>query len=375
MLQGHDAGATRARARQEADMRRRDVLGAAGSIAAGGYLAAPAVAQSIRQLTMVTSWPADSAGLQPSAERMARAIGIASGGRIMIKVLPAGALVAAFDTFDAVGSGVADMYHSAEYYWERKSPAFSFFAAVPFGFTADELFAWVQYGGGQELWDALAAPFNIKPFLACNTGCQMGGWSTREIAPPEGFKGLRYRMPGMGGEVLRRMGAIVLSLPGGEILQAFRSGAINATEWVGPWLDMDFGLHKVADHYYYPGFHEPGTALALGMNRRIWESLDETSQRVIEEATAAEYLRSLAEFNANNAWSLRKLRDEGSVKILKFDASILKDFVRFSRDVVAEAGAGDELSRKIYASYQDFRAPIVDWSSLADSAFLQARDL
>lgn len=356
-------------------MRRRDILGAAGALATGAGLAAPAIAQRIRQLSMVTSWPAGSAGLQPSAERLARAIGAATGGRLAIRVYPSGALVGALDTFDAVANGVADMYHSAEYYWDKKSPAFAFFAAVPFGFTADELFAWVQYGGGQELWDALAEPFNIKPLLACNTGCQMGGWSTREIAPPDGFTGLRYRMPGMGGEVLRRMGAIVVNLPGGEILQAFRSGAINASEWIGPWLDMDFGLHKVANHYYYPGFHEPGTALALGMNRGVWEGLDESDRRLIEDATAAEYLRSLAEFNANNAWSLRKLRADGAVKILKFDDAILKEFVRLSRDVVAEAGAGDTLSKRIYASYRDFRTPIVDWSDLAESAFLAARRL
>jgi TRAP-type mannitol/chloroaromatic compound transport system substrate-binding protein len=356
-------------------MRRREIFGAAGALVAGAGLAAPAIAQRTRQLTMVTAWPAGSAGLQSSAERLARAIGGATGDRLAIRVHPAGALVGALETFDAVASGVADMYHAAEYYWERKSSAFAFFAAVPFGFTADELFAWVQYGGGQQLWDALAAPFNIKPLLACNTGCQMGGWSTREIAPPDGFSGLRYRMPGMGGEVLRRMGAIVVSLPGGEILQAFRSGAINASEWVGPWLDMEFGLHKVADHYYYPGFHEPGTALALGINRGVWESLDESDRRVLEDAAAAEYLRALAEFNANNAWSLRKLRADGAVKILKFDDVLLKEFVRLSRDVVAEAGSGDELSRRIYASYQDFRAPIVGWSDLAERAFLLARGL
>ena len=357
-------------------MRRRDILGGAGALAAGAGLAAPAIAQQrTRQLSMVTAWPAGSAGLQTSAERLARAIGVATGGRLAIRVYPAGALVGALETFDAVANGVADMHHTAEYYWEKKSPAFAFFAAVPFGFTADELFAWVRYGGGQELWDELSAPFNIKPLLACNTGCQMGGWSTREIAPPDGFKGLRYRMPGLGGEVLRRMGAIVVTVPGGEILQAFRSGAINASEWVGPWLDMDLGFHKVAGYYYYPGFHEPGTGLALGLNRGVWESLDESDRRVIEDASTAEYLRSLAEFNANNAWSLRKLRAESTVKILKFDDAILKEFVRHSRDVVAEAGAGDELSRKIYASYQGFRTSILDWSGLAESAFLHARGL
>jgi TRAP-type mannitol/chloroaromatic compound transport system substrate-binding protein len=358
-------------------MRRRDVLSTAGSFAAGAALGfpAPAMAQGIRQLKMVTDWPAGSAGLQASAARLAQRIGVATGGRIDIKVFPAGALVSAFETFDAVGTGVADMYHSAEYYWERRSPAFNFFAAVPFGFTADELFAWMQYGGGQDLWDALSGQFNIKPFLCCNTGCQMGGWSTREIAPPDGFKGLRYRMPGLGGEVLRRMGAIAVSLPGGEIVRAFNSGAIEATEWVGPWLDMDLNLHKAAGYYYYPGFHEPGTGLTLGINRRVWESFDASDRRLIEDAAAAEYLRALAEFNAHNAWSLRKLRDEGGIKILKYDDSFLKEFLRLSKDVVAEAGSRDELSRKIYASYQQFRAPILGWSDIAERAFLHARGL
>lgn len=358
-------------------MKRRDFLNVAGSFASGAALSlpAPAIAQGIRQLTMVTDWPANSPGLQSSAARLARTIGVATSGRIDIKVFPAGALVGPFETFDAVGSGIADLYHSAEYYWQKKSLAFNFFAAVPFGFTADELFAWIQYGGGQELWDELSAQFNIKPFLCCNTGNQMGGWCTREIAPPEGFKGLRYRMPGLGGEVLQRMGATVVTLPGGEIVQAFKSGALDASEWVGPWLDMGLDLHKAAGYYYYPGFHEPGTGLALGINKHVWESLDASDRRIIEEAATAEYLRALAEFNAHNAWSLRMLRDEGTVKVLKFDDSLLKEFLRLSKDVVAEASSGDALSKNIYASYTQFRAPIVDWSDIAERAFLLARGL
>jgi TRAP-type mannitol/chloroaromatic compound transport system substrate-binding protein len=237
------------------------------------------------------------------------------------------------------------------------------------------LFAWIEYGGGQELWDALAAPFNVKPLLSCNTGTQMAGWSTREISGPDGLKGLRYRMPGMGGEVLRRLGAIVVNVPGGEIVASFQSGAIDASEWVGPWLDMEFGLHKVAGYYYFPGFHEPGTGLTLGINRRVWESFDSSDRRIIQDAAAAEYARSVAEFNANNAFALRKLRDEGRVKILKLDEPMLKAFLEASKDVVAGAGSGDELSQKIYASYQAFRGLIVDWSDVAERAFLNSRAL
>src|SRR5262245_17824122 len=358
-------------------MRRRDILAGAGSLATGGTLSfpAPAIAQAIRQLKMVTDWPAGSPGLNPSAARLAQRIGTASGGRINIEVFPSGTLVRPFETFDAVGAGIADMYHSVEYYWEKKSPAFNFFAAVPFGFTAVEQFAWVQYGGGQELWDALSGQFNIKPFLCLNTGTQMGGWCTREVPSPEALRGLRYRMPGLGGEVLRRLGAIVLVVPGGELMQSFKSGAIDASEWVGPWLDMALGLHKVTGYYYYPGFHEPGTGCTLGVNKRLWESFDASDQRLIEDATAAEYARSLAEFNFNNALWLRKLRDEGTVKVLKFDDSVLKQLHRISKDVVAEAGSGDDLSRKIYASYQQSFPLIIDWSYIAEGAVLNSRTL
>jgi TRAP-type mannitol/chloroaromatic compound transport system substrate-binding protein len=229
-------------------MRRRDILAGAGSLAAGATLSfpAPAIAQGIRQLKMVTDWPDGTPGLHTSAVRFAQTIGAATGGRIRIEVFPAGTLVRPFETFDAVGAGVADIYHTDEAY-------FHFFAAMPFGFTADELFAWVQYGGGQELWDALSGQFNIKSLVCTNTGCQMGGWFTREITSPEGFKGLRYRMAGPGAEVLRRLGAIAVILPAGEIMPALKSGALDASEFAGPWPDMALGLHKVAGYYYYRG--------------------------------------------------------------------------------------------------------------------------
>jgi TRAP-type mannitol/chloroaromatic compound transport system substrate-binding protein len=283
--------------------------------------------------------------------------------------------VRAFETFDAVSAGVADMYHSFEGYFEKKSSAFHFFSAMPFGFAADELFAWVRFGGGQELWDALGAQFNIKALLCCSTGCQMGGWFTHEVTSPEGFKGLRYRMAGPGAEVLRRLGAIVVTLPGGEIMPALMSGAIDASEWIGPWLDTAIGLHKAVGYYYYPGFHEPGSGFSVGINKGVWESFDASDRRLIEAVAASEYARSLAEFDANNALSLRKLRDEGTVKILNFDDSLLKAFLAISKNVVADIGSGDDLSKKIYTSYQQFRASIMDWNDIAERAFLNGRRL
>ena len=358
-------------------MRRRDLLAGAGLLAtnASATIAAPAIAQGIRQLKMVTDWPEDMPGLQTSAVRFAQTVGEATGGRIKVEVYPSGALVRPFETFDAVSAGAADMYHTDEGYFEKKSTAFSFFAHMPFGLTADEMFAWVQYGGGQELWDALSGQFNIKSFHCGNTGCQMGGWFTREVSSPESYKGLRFRMAGPGAEVLRRVGAIVVTLPASEIMLALKSGALDACEWIGPWLDMALGLHEAANFYYYPGFHEPGTAQALGINKGVWESFDPSDQRVIAAVAASVYASSLAEYNAKNALSLQKLRNEARVKILRFDDALLKTLLAISNDVVAEMGAADELSKKIYASYQQFRTSIMDWNDIAERAFLNSRRL
>jgi TRAP-type mannitol/chloroaromatic compound transport system substrate-binding protein len=359
-------------------MRRRELLAGAGAIAAGASFSfpTPVLAQGTRQLKMVTDWPEGLPGLQTSAVRLAQTISVASGGRIKIEVFPAGALVRPFETFDAVGAGVAEMFHTSPAYFEKKSRAFNFYGnTVPFGLTADEFFAWIQYGGGQDLWDELYGQFNIKPLLCTSTGTQMGGWFNSEITSPDGFSGLRYRMPGLGGEVLRRLGAIVVSLPGGEIVPSLKSGALDASEWIGPWADMAMGLHKAVSYYYYPGFHEPGTGQTLGINRGVWESFDPGDRQLIETAAAAEYATSLAEFNTNNALWLRKLREEGTIKILKFDDSVLRAFLSTSKDVVAEAGAGDDISKRIYASYQQFRASIMDWSDVAERAFLNGRRL
>jgi TRAP-type mannitol/chloroaromatic compound transport system substrate-binding protein len=358
-------------------MRRRDILAGAGSLAAGAAanFPAPAIAQGVRQLKMVTDWTDAMPGLLSSARRFARTIGETTSGRIQIEVFPVNAFVRALETFDAVSAGVADMYHSYDGYFEKKSRALNFYCGVPFGFTANELFAWVRYGGGQGLWDQLCAQFNIKPFLFLSTGTQMGGWFNNEIRSLDGFKGLRYRMPGLGAEILRQLGAIVVGLPGGEIGPALKSGAIDASEWIGPWQDMAIGLHQAAGYYYYPGFHEPGTAQTLGINKQVWESFDPADRALIEAVAAGEYAQSLAEFNTNNAVSLRKLRSEGVVRIQKFDDALLKVFHDISKDIVAAAGSGDDLARKIYASYQQFRPLIIDWSDISERPYLNGRGL
>jgi TRAP-type mannitol/chloroaromatic compound transport system substrate-binding protein len=350
------------------------VRGGAAAVAAASF-PAPAISQGTREFKMATSWPKGLPGLQTSAERLGQAITTATGNRIRVTVFAAGELVKPFEVFNAVSSGVLDMYHSAEYYWEKSSPAFNFFAAVPFGFTADEMAAWIHFGGGQALWDELSANYNIKPLLATNTGVQMGGWFTKEVDSPQSFAGLKYRMPGLGAEVLRRLGATVVNLPGGEIVGALRSGAIDASEWVGPWNDMYLGLHKASKFYYYPGFHEPGTVLSLAINKAKWDGLTAEERGLITTAANAEYTLSLAEFNANNAKFLQELRQDKNIEIRKFDDSVLETLGKKSGEVMAEVGGKDPLTRRIYASYIEFRTRYTSWSDMAERGYLNARSL
>ncbi len=357
-------------------MDRRTFLTGVGTVAAAtSTLSAPAIAKGIRELKMVTAWSKGFPGLSTGAERMARSITEISGGRLQVKVFAAGELVKAFEVFDAVSAGVADMYHSPEYYWMDRSPAFGFFTTVPFGLTANEMNAWIYHGGGQALWDELSAGFNIKSLLCGNTGVQMGGWFAKEITSVNSFKGLRYRMPGLGGEVLRRLGAIVVSLPAGEILPALKSGALDAAEWVGPWNDLELGLYKVAKFYYYPGWHEPGTAYNLGINKKLWDDLSAEDRRLIETAAVAENCYSVAEFNTKNATTLDTLTKDHGVQVRKFDDSILKALGKASGEVLAEMAASDPLTRRVYESFSKFRKSMMAWTDISARAYLNARSL
>ncbi len=369
-------------------MNRRRLLKGATAVGAAGLLAAcdsggtsdnttgsPAIVSKKRTLKMVTTWPKNFPGLGTGAERVARRIEALSDGNITVRVYAGGELVGPLEAFDAVSQGKADMYHGAEYYWQGKSPAFNFFSAVPMGMTAPEITSWIRFGGGQDLWDELSGQFNVKAFLAGNSGTQMGGWFAKEINSIEDFQGLRIRMPGLGGEVMKRVGATPVTKAGGEIFQALSQGNIDATEWVGPWNDLAFGFYSIVKNYYYPGIHEPGTALALGLNTDIWNDMTPTEKAWIEAATATENDVMLAEFNANNARSLDTLINEHGVTLRKFDDEILKILGRVSAEVVLETANHDDLSRRIYDSFTQARAGSMRWGNIAEKAFMDARTL
>jgi TRAP-type mannitol/chloroaromatic compound transport system substrate-binding protein len=359
-------------------MDRRSFLkttGVAAGATAASAVAAPAIAQGVKELKLVMSWPKGFPGLGTAPERFARRFEAATEGRYKVRIYGGGELVPALKTQDAVQEGTADMYHSAEYYFQGKTPAFSFFAAVPFGFRPDEMDAWLHHGGGQELWDELAADFNVKPFLCGNTGSQMAGWFNKDINSVEDFKGLKMRIPGLGGDVIRALGGSPVTLAGAEILPALQSGTIDATEWVGPYNDLAFGIYKIVKNYYYPGFHEPGTALSLGVNRELYESMSDTDKAALRASSIAENNIGLAEFNANNSKALNTLVNEHGVNLREMPDEVFVQAGKAAKDVIAEAGNADAMTKKVYDSYTAFRQIALDWSKLSDQSYMRKREL
>ena len=338
-------------------------------------IAAPAVSLGRKRFNMVTTWPKGLPGLGRAAERVAERIEALSEGRIEVRVHAAGELVGALQAFDAVADGAVEFYHGAEYYWQAKSRAFNFFTSVPMGMTAQEIMGWIDFAGGQALWEDLSKQFGIIAFQAANTGHQMGGWYRKEIQSLEDFRGLKMRIPGLGGQVVRELGGAAVTLSGGEIYQALQTGAIDATEWVGPWNDFYLGFYREAPFYYGPGFHEPGSALAVGMNLKVWEGLTPSEQALIRTACSDVNNLSLGEFTYQNAVHLDILTREHGTELRQFPADVMAEVQTISQDVRASAGTGSDLERRIYESFEDTLVKMRQWASISDGAFYTAREL
>ncbi|MEM1379129.1 MAG: TRAP transporter substrate-binding protein [Pseudomonadota bacterium] len=326
-----------------------------------------------RRLKMVTTWPKDFPGLGDAAERTAAFIGMLTGGAIQIEVFAAGELVGAFDAFDAVASGAADLYHGADYYWTSKSRAYPFFTAVPFGMTVTEQMGWLEAGGGQELWDRLAAPYGVKPFAAGNTGHQLGGWFKRELTNVDDLRGLPIRMPGLGGEVMRRAGATPVLLPGSELYQSLQSGAIDATEWVGPWNDLAMGFYREAEYYMWPGFHEPNAQLSLGMNLDLWNTMSAQEQAIIEAACRSANHENIGTYVIRNADALTVLTEEHDVKLTKMPDDVMALLAEKTSEVLAEVADSSPIAREIYDSYMGTLRKTMPLTAITDAAFIEAR--
>ncbi|MEM1046849.1 MAG: TRAP transporter substrate-binding protein [Pseudomonadota bacterium] len=354
---------------------RRQFLTAGAAGAAAIPLAAPAYAQGKRELKMATGWPKKFPGLGVASQRIGDAITAASDGRLTVKVFGAGELVPAFEAFDAVASGAADMYHAAEYYWQGKTTAFNFFAGVPFGMTTAEHNSWVYHRGGQELWEEVSASFGIKAFMAGNSSAQAGGWFNKEINSVEDLKGLKMRIPGFGGKVIEAVGGTAVTLPGGEIFAALQSGAVDAAEMAGPWIDLGFGFYKAAKYFYNPGFQEPTSAESLGINLDLWNDLSPADQEIIRLAAAQENVMNPADFIANHSRSLETLLNEHGVQLRSYPDEVMLALAEASKKVLADAATADPLTAKVHKSYTEFLDEVASWTEQSEQAYLRARSL
>jgi len=323
---------------------------------------------------LVTSWPKNYPGLGMAPERIADLVEEMSDGQMQITVYGAGEQVPAFGVFDAVSSGSHQMGHSGGYFWKGKVPAAQFFTSVPFGLTADEINAWVNRGGGLELWREIYEPFNIYPIPAGNTGTQMFGWFNKEINSLEDVKGLKMRIPGIGGEVLKEAGGIPVTLPGGELFTALQTGVIDATEWVGPYNDLTFGFHQAAKYYYYPGWHEPGPMLELLINIDAWNSLPKHLQVIIEIATKAVNQDTLDEYLARNNQALTELIEVHGVELRKLPDDVIEEFRAISNEILSELAEEDEVIGKVYDSYIEFKNNVTEYHKISEDSFIEARN-
>ena len=359
-------------------MRRRQFLTAASSISAAGALSAtlpaPAIAQSRKEMVVVSSWGRDFPGVGTGAQRLAKRIEEVSNGSFKVNYFAAGERVGAFDVFDAVADGNAQAYISAEYYWKGKHPGFAFFTSVPFGLTYTEMSAWIHHMGGQDLWDKLSADYGIKCIPAGNSGVQMGGWFNKEIESAEDLKGLKVRMPGLGGDVMAKLGASPVSLPGGQIYENLISGAIDAAEWVGPWNDYFMKFYEAAKYYYYPGMHEPGGFASFGFNASWWSSLQKSEQAMLTAVAQAENDHLMAEFNANNGIYLDKLIDEHGVNLRRFNDDVYDAFGRAAQEVFILTRDHSSLAREICDSFVKARTDVGRWKNLSEASYYTQRN-
>ena len=362
-------------------MKRRHFVGAvgAGSVAAMAGCApqethcegtAENTSAETIKWNMVTTWPKNFQGLGEGAEQIAQLINQMSGGRLHVKVFGAGEIVPFQGVFDAVGSGVAQMGHGAAYYWRGKMPSAPFFSTIPYGLNANELTSWILRGGGYELWRELYEPFGIVPFLGGNTGVQMAGWFNKEINSLDDLKGLRMRIPGLGGEVLKRAGGIPILKGGGEVFTALETGNIDAAEFAGPYNDLAMGLYKAAKYYYYPGWHEPGTVLEMFANRKAYQELPPDLQELVRSVALKYNQLVLAEFEAKNSQFLVKMLNEEGVKLRAFPKEVLNSLKGYSEEVVEELIADDAFGKKIYENFRKFKRESMEWNSLTESAII-----
>ena len=352
--------------------RRKFIAKAGGLVAVAAAAGAPQVlAQPRVQWRMSTAWAPANDLLQGAAIRLAKVVEEMSGGRFQIEVFPGGQIIPPFECFDAASKGTVETFMAVSAYWSAKEPAFECFHTVPFGMNPEGMTAWFHQGGGLKLWEEAYAPFNLVPRPGPAIAPQMAGWFKKKITAISDYKGMKMRITGLGRNVMAKAGATAVLIPGAEIYASLERGVIDAAEWIGPHEDMGLGLHKTARHYYYPGWHEPGTTLEFGFNKKAYDALPVDFRRILDHAAAAIEVYGLTTFHAKNAIALERLKTEfkGTVEILPLPTLVLRDLKKLAAEVIKEESEKTPMARKVYASFTKFQTLVGPWDYVAEGAY------
>ncbi len=317
---------------------------------------------------MVTSWPKSLDTIFGGAQIVCDRVSAMTGGKFTIEPYAAGEIVPALAVLDAVQNGTVQCGHTASYYYVGKNPSLAFGTSMPFGLTAQQQNAWLYHGGGLEAMQKIYADFNVINFPAGNTGAQMGGWFKKEVKSLADLKGLKMRIPGLGGEVMSRLGVNVQVLPGGEIFLALDRGAIDAAEWVGPYDDEKLGLNRAAPFYYYPGWWEPGATLEVQVNKSQWDKLPQEYQEVFKTAAMEANLNMLAQYDSLNRNSLTRLLDSGT-KLVAYSPDILAAAQKAAFELYEENAAKNPTFKEIYQQWNEFRTSVFQWNKINELSF------
>lgn len=323
---------------------------------------------------LVTTWPANFPIFQEGVVKFADDVRLMSNGRLDIQVFAGGELVPALQSFDAVSQGSVEMGHGSAYYWAGKVPEAQFFSTVPFGMTARGMHAWLHKGGGLELWREIYEPFNLYPIPMGNTGIQMGGWFNKRIDSVADLQGLRMRMPGLGGKVLKKAGGNPVLMSGGEIYTALERGIIDATEWVAPFHDLRLGLNRAASYYYFPGWHEPGTEFELIINTARWQQLPDDLKKIVETAAAANSDWMYTSMEYHNTKALEELMEKKNIEVLEFPADVMAELRKLTDATLEEEAGNNPKFRRVYEAYKSFQQRYASWGEMTETAYQRSRE-
>lgn len=354
-------------------MKRRQFLtGAAGAAAAASTVFSPLTIARNKtyKLDMVTSWPTSLDTLFGTAEYIGKALEAATDGDVQVEVFPAGAQVGGLEVYDSVASGAFAMGHTASYYYIGQDPTHAFFTSMPFGLTGMQQTAWLEQGGGEDLWNELNGRSNLIAFTAGNTGGQTGGWFNKEINSPEDLKGLKMRFPGVGGQVMARAGVNIQNLPGGQVYFALERGVIDAADWVSPYDDEILQLNKAAKYYYMPSWAEPGASLGLYLNLDIYKDLPQDIRDTIQTVAHAANERMFAQYMAKNGAALKRLIAAGA-EVRTFPAEVLDVLKKYTNEIQDEHAEANALYAKVYDQWQGFRDDVRSWTDVSEYNYLR----